>query len=60
MARWFRLERMEYTSLILNEDAAHGCLDDLGKVSVVQFTDVNIVVSHHATKPPHFRSLFHS
>ena len=31
---------MEYVSLIVNEDAAHDCLADLGKLGVVQFTDV--------------------
>jgi len=32
---------MEYISLIVNEDAAHDCLADLGRLSVVQFTDLN-------------------
>mmetsp|Transcript_43892 Transcript_43892/g.64471 ORF Transcript_43892/g.64471 Transcript_43892/m.64471 type:complete len:885 (-) Transcript_43892:302-2956(-) len=41
MSRWFRSEKMEYISLIVNEDAAHGCLDELGNLSVVQFTDLN-------------------
>ena len=41
MSRWFRSEPMEYISLIVNEDAAHDCLADLGKLSVVQFTDVS-------------------
>ncbi|VEU42702.1 unnamed protein product [Pseudo-nitzschia multistriata] len=41
MARWFRSEPMEYVSLILNEDAAHDCLADLGKLGVLQFTDLN-------------------
>ena len=40
MARWFRSEPMEYISLIVNEDAAHDCLADLGKMGVIQFTDV--------------------
>ena len=40
MARWFRSEPMEYISLIVNEDAAHDCLADLGKLGVIQFTDV--------------------
>ena len=40
MARWFRSEPMEYISLIVNEDAAHDCLLDLGKLGVIQFTDV--------------------
>jgi hypothetical protein len=40
MAKWFRSEPMEYISLIMNEDAAHDCLADLGKLGVIQFTDV--------------------
>jgi len=32
---------MEYISMIVNEDAAHDCLADLGKLGVVQFTDLN-------------------
>lgn len=41
MAKWFRSEPMEYISLIVNEDAAHDCLADLGKLGVLQFTDVS-------------------
>jgi len=41
MARWFRSEEMEYISLIVNEDAAHDCLADLGRLGVIQFTDLN-------------------
>lgn len=41
MAKWFRSEPMEYISLIMNEDAAHDCLADLGKMGVLQFTDLN-------------------
>jgi vacuolar-type H+-ATPase subunit I/STV1 len=41
MARWFRSEPMEYISLIVNEDAAHDCLADLGKLGVIQFSDVS-------------------
>jgi len=41
MARWFRSEPMKYISLIVNEDAAHDCLADLGKLGVIQFTDLN-------------------
>jgi len=41
MARWFRSEAMEYISLIVNEDAAHDCLADLGALGVIQFTDLN-------------------
>mmetsp|Transcript_17302 Transcript_17302/g.21574 ORF Transcript_17302/g.21574 Transcript_17302/m.21574 type:complete len:880 (+) Transcript_17302:124-2763(+) len=41
MSRWFRSEPMEYVSLIVNDDAAHDCLADLGKLSVIQFTDLN-------------------
>jgi hypothetical protein len=41
MSRWFRSEPMEYISLIVNEDAAHNCLADLGTLGVIQFTDVS-------------------
>jgi hypothetical protein len=41
MSRWFRSEPMEYISFIVNEDAAHECLADLGKMGVIQFTDVS-------------------
>ena len=43
MAKWFRSEPMEYISLIMNEDAAHDCLGDLGKLGVIQFTDVRSI-----------------
>ena len=52
MSKWFRSEPMEYISLIVNEDAAHDCLADLGKMGVIQFTDVSFVVS----KPIDFSS----
>eukprot|EP00537_Pseudo-nitzschia_pungens_P003976 CAMPEP_0172369544 /NCGR_PEP_ID=MMETSP1060-20121228/33243_1 /TAXON_ID=37318 /ORGANISM="Pseudo-nitzschia pungens, Strain cf. cingulata" /LENGTH=863 /DNA_ID=CAMNT_0013094491 /DNA_START=302 /DNA_END=2893 /DNA_ORIENTATION=+ len=39
--RWFRSEAMVYISLVLNEDAAHDCLADLGTIGVLQFTDLN-------------------
>ena len=45
MAKWFRSEPMEYISLIMNEDAAHDCLGDLGKLGVIQFTDVRSIMS---------------
>lgn len=45
MSRWFRSEPMEYVSLIVNEDAAHDCLADLGKLGVIQFTDVRFCQS---------------
>ena len=41
MTRWFRSEHMEYISLIVNEDAAHDTLAVLGKLSAIQFTDLN-------------------
>ena len=44
MARWFRSEPMQYISLIINEDAAHNCLADLGKMGAIQFTDVSKIV----------------
>ncbi len=44
MAKWFRSEPMEYISLIVNEDAAHDCLADLGNLGAIQFTDVRWLV----------------
>ena len=41
MAKWFRSEPMEYISIIMNEDAAHDGLADLGKLGAIQFTDVS-------------------
>ena len=46
MSRWFRSEPMEYISLIVNEDAAHDCLADLGKLGVIQFTDVSSIYTY--------------
>ncbi len=45
MAKWFRSEEMEYVSLIVNEDAAHAAVNDLGMLGVIQFTDVSLVMS---------------
>ena len=45
MSRWFRSEPMEYISLIVNEDAAHDCLADLGTLGVIQFTDVSFLLA---------------
>lgn len=41
MARWFRSEDMAYVSIIVNEDAAHSCIADLGRLGTIQFTDLN-------------------
>eukprot|EP00980_Cylindrotheca_fusiformis_P016809 scaffold5067_cov139-Cylindrotheca_fusiformis.AAC.3 len=41
MSRWFRSEPMEYISIIMNEDAAHDCLAELGKLEAIQFSDLN-------------------
>jgi V-type H+-transporting ATPase subunit a len=41
MSRWFRSEPMDYISFIVNEDASHDCLADLGRMGVIQFTDLN-------------------
>ena len=43
MAKWFRSEPMEYISIIINEDASHDTLADLGKLGVIQFTDVRLL-----------------
>jgi len=40
MAKWFRSEPMEYISIVLNEDASHDCLAELGNLGAIQFTDV--------------------
>jgi V-type H+-transporting ATPase subunit a len=40
MAKWFRSEPMEYISIVLNEDASHDCLAQLGTLGAIQFTDV--------------------
>ena len=32
---------MEYISIIMNEDAAHDCLAELGKLEAIQFSDVS-------------------
>jgi vacuolar-type H+-ATPase subunit I/STV1 len=52
MARWFRSEPMDYISLIVNEDAAHDCLADLGNLGVIQFTDVS------SSPPDFFKNAF--
>ena len=49
MSKWFRSEPMEYISIIMNEDAAHDCLSDLGKIGAIQFTDVSIATSEGMT-----------
>mmetsp|Transcript_5551 Transcript_5551/g.7658 ORF Transcript_5551/g.7658 Transcript_5551/m.7658 type:complete len:876 (-) Transcript_5551:349-2976(-) len=42
MASWFRSQKMEYVQLIIQEDAAHSCVSDLGRMGVIQFTDLNV------------------
>ena len=59
MARWFRSEPMEYISLIVNEDAAHDCLADLGNLGVIQFTDVSQVKSSQVKKRDKFMCYFY-
>ena len=44
MAKWFRSEPMEYISIVLNEDASHDCLAQLGTLGAIQFTDVRFSV----------------
>lgn len=46
MAKWFRSAEMDYVSFILNEDAAHSCINDLGLLGIVQFTDVSTSPSY--------------
>jgi hypothetical protein len=45
MSKWFRSEPMEYISIIMNEDAAHDCLAELGKLEAIQFSDVRMLKS---------------
>ncbi|OQS02292.1 vacuolar proton translocating ATPase A subunit, partial [Thraustotheca clavata] len=39
--KWLRSEEMEYISLLVNEDAAHDCVQKLGDLGVIEFTDLN-------------------
>ncbi|TDH71278.1 hypothetical protein CCR75_006601 [Bremia lactucae] len=39
--KWLRSAEMEYLSLIVNEDAAHDCVQKLGDLGVLEFTDLN-------------------
>ncbi|KAL7997801.1 putative V-type ATPase, V0 complex, 116kDa subunit family [Plasmopara halstedii] len=39
--KWLRSAEMEYISLIVNEDAAHDCVQKLGELGVLEFTDLN-------------------
>jgi hypothetical protein len=32
---------MDYVSIIVNEDAAHSAINDLGMLGIIQFTDVS-------------------
>lgn len=41
LPEWFRSADMLYVSLILNEDAAHSCVSELGSLGCVQFNDLN-------------------
>ena len=38
---WFRSDEMTLISLIMNQDAAHACVHNLGKLGTVQFLDLN-------------------
>jgi len=52
MVKWFHSKSTEYISLIVNEDAAQDCQVDLGKMGVLQFTDLN------PDQPPPFQRRF--
>lgn len=39
---------MDYVSIIVNEDAAHSAINDLGMLGIIQFTDVSVWL-HHAS-----------
>jgi V-type H+-transporting ATPase subunit a len=38
---WFRSEEMEYVSIVVQEDAAHHLIDEIGETGTFQFTDVS-------------------
>ena len=38
---WFRSAEMEYVSLVVQEHAAHQCVATLGRMGVIEFTDLN-------------------
>ena len=42
---WFRSEEMSYTTVLMNKDAAHNCVEKLGKIEggkgAIQFIDVS-------------------
>eukprot|EP00753_Platysulcus_tardus_P014977 PLAT4698.1.p1 GENE.PLAT4698.1~~PLAT4698.1.p1 ORF type:complete len:928 (-),score=549.17 PLAT4698.1:190-2973(-) len=38
---WFRSSEMEYVSIVMQEDVAYKCVEELGRLGVVQFTDLN-------------------
>jgi len=38
---WFRSAEMEYVSLVVQEHCAHQCVASLGRMGVIQFTDLN-------------------
>ena len=38
---WFRSDEMTYVSLNFNQDAAHACVHQIGKLGTVQFIDLN-------------------
>jgi V-type H+-transporting ATPase subunit a len=44
---WFRSEEMAYVTILMNKDAAHQCVDKLGKLEdgkgAIQFIDVSLV-----------------
>lgn len=38
---WFRSEEMEYVCLVIQEEAAHDLIDEIGERGCMQFTDLN-------------------
>lgn len=42
MVKWLRSEEMEYISILFQEDIGRKLLDEIGNLSAIQFTDVNI------------------
>ena len=38
---WWRSEDMTYVHMIVNEDAAHASVTELGRLGIIEFTDLN-------------------
>ncbi len=45
MCGYHSSEEMEYVSIIVQEDAAHNLIDEVGEAGIMQFTDVMLYLS---------------